>query len=70
MFLAFIAKEDILHDRKIRDERQFLMNNDNAFFFAIANILEFASMTIVTDLALIRSIRINTRKNGCVKSFV
>ena len=57
---TFIAKEHILPDGHIGDQRKFLMNNNDTFFLTVLDLVEFADLTIIDDIAFIRSVRINT----------
>ena len=61
--LAFVAEEHVLHDREIRHERELLMDDDDAFFFAVTNRLELARLAVINDVALIRPVRVNARQH-------
>ena len=56
----FIAKEHILPDGHIGDQRKLLMNDNDTFFLTVLDLVEFADLTIIDDIAFIRSVRINT----------
>jgi len=50
---GFIAEEDVLGYGQIRDQGQFLVYDDDSFFFALLDVTELALHIFVEDLAFI-----------------
>ena len=61
--LAFVAEEHVLHDGEIRHERELLMDDDDAALLAVTDGLELARLAVVNDVALIRPVRVDARKD-------
>ena len=56
---AFVAEEDVLGDRQKRDQRQFLMDDDDAELFGIGDGREVALLAAIGDLAFVGAVRID-----------
>ena len=59
----FVSKIHVFPDCHIGDQCQFLMNNNNPFFFTVLNVCKSADLTIVDNVSLIGTIRINSTEN-------
>ena len=58
--LALVAQEHVLTDGQLRNQCQFLMDNDNADFLTVPDGLEVALLTVVYDLPRVGAIGICT----------
>jgi hypothetical protein len=63
LFGHLVAEKDVLGDRKQRNERQFLMDDDDAELFAVRDRAELAKLAVVMDLALIGAGRIDSAQH-------
>ena len=59
----FIAKENVLGDREHRHQCQFLMNDDDAALFAIADVREALHLPFEVDFPLVGPVRIHTAQH-------
>ena len=59
-FTSFITQVHVLADGHIGNQRKFLVNDYNSFFFIVFDCIEFTDFTVINDVAFIGSIRINT----------
>ena len=60
---SLVAEEHILGDRHVRDKSQLLMDDDYTLFFTVFNLMELADLTVVNNVTVISSVRIDTRQN-------
>ena len=59
IFLSlFIAQKHVFADAHIRDQRQFLMDDDDALAFAVLQIMKAAFLTVIDNIARIASVGI------------
>jgi hypothetical protein len=56
---TFVAQEDVLGDRQLRDQREFLVNDDDAAIFGIANVPEPDCLALEQDVPVIGSSRVD-----------
>ena len=61
--LAFVAEEHILADRQLGDQRQFLMDDDDALLLAVLQRLKLADFTVIDDVAGVASVGIDAAEN-------
>ena len=61
--LLFISQENIFHDGKVRDQRQLLMDDDNAFLLTIPDRSKPAFLSFIQNIPRIRTIRINSAQH-------
>ena len=59
-FTSFITQVHVLADGHIGNQRKFLVNDYNSFFFTVFDCIEFTDFTVINDVVFIVSIRINT----------
>ena len=57
-FSLLVAQEHVLADRHIRDERQLLVDDNDAFFFAVFDLGELAYLTLVYDVSAVAAVGI------------
>ena len=55
-FRRFVAEKDVLGDRQQRREREFLMDDDDAEMFAVADRGELALFALVDDLPFVGAV--------------
>ena len=60
---GLVAEKDILGDRQQRNERQFLMDDDDAEMFAVGNGGEPALLALVDDFAFIGAVGIDAAEH-------
>ena len=58
-----VAEEHILTDRKLRDQGELLVNNDNSLLFAVAKGVELAGFSVINDVTGIGAIGIGAGKH-------
>src|SRR6266550_3211287 len=56
---GFVAEEDVFRDRQQRDQREFLMDDDDAEAFAVGDRRELPLGALIDDVALIGAVWIN-----------
>ena len=59
----FVSEIHVFPDRHIGDQCQFLMNNNNPFCFTVLNICKSADLTVVNNVSLVGTVRINSAEN-------
>ena len=60
---AFISQIHIFADRHLRNQGQFLMDDDNAAFFGILDVGKLADLAVVDDIPFIRSVGVDPAEN-------
>ena len=60
-FACSLREEDVLGDRELRDERQLLVDDDDALVLAVADAVEAALLALVEELAVVRAVRVDAR---------
>ena len=60
---SFIAEIHILADRHLRNQRQFLMNDNDSAALGVFNRIETADLAVVDNISLIGSVRIDAAQN-------
>ena len=59
----FITEEHVLADGQIRDQCEFLVDNNDSLFLGIFNVMKFAYFAVVNYVAFIGAKRINSAEN-------
>ena len=60
---SLVTEEHVLTDAHVRDQCQFLMDNDNSLFFTIFNFREFTNFSVIYNIAFIATVRVDTTQN-------
>ncbi len=60
-FACSLRKEDVLGDRQVRDQRQLLVDDDDALLLAVADGVEAALLALVEELAVVCPVRVDAR---------
>ena len=60
---TFVTDEYVFGNGQIWAQRQLLMDDNDTFCFGFTNVVEFADLTVVHDIAAVLTIRINTGQN-------
>ena len=50
---ALVAEEHVFRNGEIRHQRQLLMDDDDAGFFAVADLLKMADLAVIYDFAAV-----------------
>ena len=56
---VLVAEEEVLHDAQLGDERQLLVDDDDAGALALADAVEPALLVLEDDLALVGAVRVD-----------
>ncbi len=54
-----VGQEDVLGDRQLRDQRQLLVDDDDALLLAVLDPTEVALLALVEELAVVRPVRVD-----------
>ena len=62
-FGRFVAEEDVLGDRQLRHEREFLVDDDDADVLAVGDAVEAPLLALVEDLAFVGAVGIDAAEH-------
>ena len=62
-FLDLVAHEHVLSDAELRDKSKFLVNDDDAGFFRVANVRESNFVAFVENVARVSAVRVHARQH-------
>ena len=65
----FITEEHVLTDRHVRDQCEFLVDNNDSLFLGIFNIVKCTYFAVVYYVAFIGAMRINSAENVHKRGF-
>ena len=69
LFAPLIAQEHVLPDGHIGDQRQLLVDDDDAFFFTVLDFGEAAHFSLVYDIAAVRAVGIQSAEHVHQRGF-